>query len=266
MSRTPLELLKQSISGKVGCAVITSDINRRYFCGMKSSAGTLVVFPDEAYLIIDFRYIEKARKTVKNCNVILQDKLFLQINELINKHGAKSVSVEAETMTIAELARISEKLDAEIDSTSTLSEIIKSIRVIKSDEDIAKISMAQKIAEEGFKHILEIARAGITERDLQLELDFFMLKHGAEDMSFDTIALAGENTSLPHGVPSDKKIENGEFVLLDFGAVVDGWHSDMTRTFCAGIPSEEMKFVYETVLNAQNAALAAVKSGISGDA
>ncbi len=264
MSRYPLEILKEKLSKISDCAIITNDINRRYFTGMKSSAGTVVVFPDEAYLIIDFRYIEKAQKTVKNCNVIMQEKLFEQINHLVSKHGAKTVLIESESMTVSELSKFKAKLNAQIDSSDNLSEIIKSIRVIKSDEEIEKISQAQKIAELGFEHILEIARPGISERDIRLELDYFMLKNGAEALSFDTIAISGKNTSLPHGTPSDKKIENGEFVLLDYGAVVDGWHSDMTRTFCVGTPDKEMKYVYDTVLEAQKSALEKVKSGITG--
>lgn len=114
--------------------------------------------------------------------------------------------------------------------------------------------------------MLDFIRVGRTEKEIQLELDYYMLKNGAEALSFDTIALSGSNTSLPHGVPSDKKVESGEFVLMDFGATYDGWHSDMTRTVCVGKPSDKMKSVYETVLTAQLSALDAVKAGMSGKA
>ena len=99
---------------------------------------------------------------------------------------------------------------------------------------------AQRIAEKGFEHILDFVKEGKTEREVQLELDYFMLRNGAEELSFDTIALSGSNTSLPHGVPSDKPIQTGDFVLLDFGAVVNGYHSDMTRTFCVGEPTDKI--------------------------
>ena len=123
---------------------------------------------------------------------------------------------------------------------------------------------AQRIAEKGLEHILDIVRPGMTEREVRLELDNYMLRNGAEELSFDTIALSGSNTSLPHGVPSDKKIQAGEFVLLDFGAVVNGYHSDMTRTFCIGEPSEKRRRVCDIVLKAQLAALDAVKAGMTG--
>ena len=136
--------------------------------------------------------------------------------------------------------------------------------MVKTQQEIDLMIKAQRIAEKGFEHILDFVSAGKTEREVQLELDYYMLSNGAEELSFDTIALSGKNTSLPHGVPTDKPIEQGEFVLLDFGAVVQGYHSDMTRTFCVGEPTDKMRKVYQIVLDAQLAAIKAVKTGISG--
>lgn len=249
------------------CALITSDINRRYFTGMKSSAGTILLFRERAYFIIDFRYIEKAKKLLAGdsfIKVVLQDKLYEQINHYINKYSAKSIAIESMSVTISELEKLKGKISAEIDSSDTLSNSINSLRMIKSPEEIEKMIKAQHIAEEGFEHMLGFVHEGISEREMQLELDFYMLSHGAEALSFDTIALSGKNTSLPHGVPSDKRVEKGDFVLLDFGAVVDGYHSDMTRTFCVGQPTDKMKEVYDIVLKAQLAALSAVKAGMKG--
>ena len=159
-----------------------------------------------------------------------------------------------------------QKLNAEVIADTKLAEIIREIRTVKSQEQIDKIIKAQRIAEKGFAHMLDFIKVGRTEKEIQLELDYYMLKNGAEALSFDTIALSGSNTSLPHGVPSDKKVESGEFVLMDFGATYDGWHSDMTRTVCVGKPSDKMESVYETVLTAQLSALDAVKAGMSGKA
>ncbi len=260
---THIERLRQSLD-EHSCALIDSDINRRYFTGMKSSAGTLLVFRDAAYFIIDFRYIEKARKTAHSCEVILQDKLYEQICALIEKHGAKRVLIDSSVCTVKQLAALKSRLSCEIVSDDTLSERTSSLRIVKTREELDKMIAAQRIAEKGLAHISEFIREGRTEKEIQLELDYYMLSHGAEALSFDTIALSGPNTSLPHGVPSDKKVKNGEFVLLDFGAVVDGWHSDMTRTLCVGEPSEEMRKVYDIVLRAQKAGLEAVRAGISG--
>ncbi len=265
---TAVERLRSRLSEKdIQGAVICSDVNRRYFTGMKSSAGTLVVFPERAYLIIDFRYIEKARNTVTDCEVILQKPakgVYQQIQELCDRHGAEQLAVEADRMTLAEADRLAEELDCTLDMSDALSDIITAIRLVKTPEELERMIAAQRIAEQGLEHMYEFVREGVTEREIQLELDFYMLSHGAEALSFDTIALSGVNTSMPHGVPSDKPVKRGEFVLLDFGAVVDGYHSDMTRTFCVGEPDDEMRKVYDIVLEAQKRGIAAVKAGIKG--
>ena len=262
MSR--LERLFEGYNG-ADCAVITSDVNRRYFTGMKSSAGTVVAFPDKAYLLIDFRYIEKARATVMDAEVIEQKRLYPQINELLERHGAKSFAIESETMTVRELNTYRlffPKMT--IDDSDALSNAISAMRSVKDADELECIRKAQKIAEDALKELLPQIRPGATERGLALELNRLMFEKGAEDLSFETIVLSGTNTSMPHGVPSDKVIENGEFVLMDFGAVWNGYHSDMTRTVCVGEPSDEMRKVYDIVLEAQLAGIEAAKTGIIG--
>ncbi len=262
MSR--LERLFEGYNG-ADCAVITSDVNRRYFTGMKSSAGTVVAFPDKAYLLIDFRYIEKARATVMDAEVIEQKRLYPQINELLERHGAKSFAIESETMTVRELNTYRlffPKMT--IDDSDALSNAISAMRSVKDADELECIRKAQKIAEDALKELLPQIRPGATERGLALELNRLMFEKGAEDLSFETIVLSGTNTSMPHGVPSDKVIENGEFVLMDFGAVWNGYHSDMTRTVCVGEPSDEMRKVYDIVLEAQLAGIEAAKAGIMG--
>jgi Xaa-Pro aminopeptidase len=232
---------------------------------MKSSAGTLIVFPDKSVFVIDFRYIEKAKKTVKNAEVVLEKPDSLgQIRDILNENSAHTAAVNSNVCTVAKLNGYRKRLGVEIVSDDRLAKAVSEIRLVKTPDEIQKIIAAQRIAEKGFEHILDFIKVGRTEREVQLELDFYMLSHGAEALSFDTIALSGKNTSLPHGVPSDKPIESGDFVLLDYGAVVDGYHSDMTRTVCVGQPSEEMEYVYNTVLKAQLAALDFARSGIGG--
>ncbi len=264
---TAIERLMSMLPAELDCALICSDINRRYFTGMRSSAGTLLCFREGAYLIIDFRYIEKARAVVKGCEVILRDNLYSQIKELLVRHGAKTVACEAMELTLSRFDQLRENLEgaAELDGTGTLSKAIYACRTVKTAEEADKIRQAQAIAEEAFRHILGFVRAGISERDVQLELDFKMLRLGAEELSFPTIALTGAATSMPHGVPSAERIiKKGDFVLMDYGAVVDGYHSDMTRTVAVGEPSDEMKRVYDIVLTAQEKALSEVRSGMTG--
>lgn len=266
---TRIERLQQFIKSdeSVQAAVICSDINRRYFTGMKSSAGTLLVFPESAYLIIDFRYIEKARAVVTDCQVILQQGgggLYKQIRQLCDENGVDTFSVETDRMTISECERLKEETGLNADTADSLAKAISEIRVIKTPDELEKMIAAQRIAEQGLMYMYDFIRPGVTEREIQLELDHYMLSNGAEALSFDTIALSGVNTSMPHGVPSDKKVEQGEFVLMDFGAVVDGYHSDMTRTVCVGEPSSKMREVYDIVLEAQQRALSAVRAGMTG--
>lgn len=250
---------------KTECALITSDINRRYFTGMKSSAGIVLAFPEKAYLLIDFRYIEKARRIVNDAEVIELKKLYPQVNELLKKHSVSKVSIESETMTVKQLSGYRHFFhDVEFDDSDALSNAIKKLRMTKDDIELAYIKKAQEIAESAFDELLPFIKTGVTEREIALELNRLLFLHGAEDLSFDTIVLSGSNTSMPHGVPSDKKVENGEFVLMDFGAVWNGYHSDMTRTVCVGEPTDEMKRVYNIVLEAQLAALQAAKAGIKG--
>lgn len=248
----------------IDCALITDDVNRRYFTEMKSSAGTIVAFRDKAYLIIDFRYIEAAQKKVKGAEVILQEKLFDQINGLIKKHGARTVAIESGSMTVSQLNMYTERIDAEIISSDALSDAISALRIVKTEDEIEKIIKAQRIAEAAFENVLNFIKPGVTEKEIGLFLDYYMLKNGAEALSFETIALTGKNTSLPHGVGGDDAVKEGSFVLMDYGATFDGYHSDMTRTVCVGKPTEKMEEVYSIVLNAQLCALEKIKAGALG--
>ena len=262
---TKFEKLFSQLPESIDCVLITSDINRRYFTGMKSSDGTVIAFRDKAYLIIDFRYIEKARATVTAAEVIEQKKLYSQLNELIRKHGAANIAVESQTLTVSRLHTLRAQLkDVEVIDTDVLSNEINALRSVKDEYELDCIKKAQAIAERAFEDILSFIHEGVTERQIALELNRLMFEYGAEDLSFETIALSGENTSMPHGVPSDKPVKNGEFVLMDYGAVYKGYHSDMTRTICVGEPDEEMRKVYNIVLEAQTAAINAAHAGMTG--
>ncbi|MFA5658581.1 MAG: aminopeptidase P family protein [Oscillospiraceae bacterium] len=260
-----LEKLFKVLPAETECVLISSDINRRYFSGMKSSAGYILAFREKGYLLIDFRYYEKAVCTVSSCDVVLMKSFKNQALELLRKHGVKKISIESDTVTVSQLDSYKNVFEGfEIDFSHNLSKAISSLRAVKSEDEIKKITAAQRIAERAFENILNFIRPGISEKEISLELDFYMLKNGAEALSFDTIALTGKNTSLPHGIPSDDTVKNGSLVLMDFGAVYDGYHSDMTRTVCVGEPDFEMREIYALVLSAQNSALEFAKEGIKG--
>lgn len=257
--------LFKSLPNEIDCAFITSDINRFYFTGMKSSAGYVLAFKEKSYLLIDFRYYEKAQQLVKSCEVILLKDFKKQANDLFFKHNVKSIAIESFTLTVSQLSDYKKIFkDYNIDSSDKLSQGINDLRIIKSQDEIAKIRNAQQIAEKAFDNVLNHIKVGKTEKEIALALDFFMLENGADALSFDTIVLTGTNTSLPHGVPSQAVMKQNDFILMDYGAVYEGYHSDMTRTICIGTPTDEMCLVYDTVLKAQTTALENAKAGIMG--
>lgn len=259
-----LEKLQQSLPDAIDCGIIVSNINRRYFTGMKSSAGILLVMRRNCYFIIDFRYYEKAKEICKNCEVLLLTDEVKQLSELFKKHDVKTIGLETSLLSINQYQQYKKNYPSVVFSEEhQFQHEINNMRLYKTEKELAWIKQAQEITDAAYTHILSKIQAGVTEREIALELDYYMLKQGAEAISFDTIVVAGKNSSLPHGVPSDYSIQNGDFITMDFGAVIQGYHSDMTRTVVMKSASEEMKRVYDTVLQAQKLALDAVKPGVS---
>ena len=259
--------LKQLLNdkGQGYCALIVSPENRKYFTEFSSSDGFLLVSADRAVFIVDGRYIEAAEKQIDACEVmLLGKKLYPQLAEILKEMNCRHLLVESTKMTVSTYNSLKGVLkNISISTDSTLDTLINSLRSIKTVGEVESIIKAQRIAEAAFQHILKFIKVGVTEKEIALELDFFMLRNGGEGLSFETIAVSGKNSSMPHGVPSDKKIENGDFITLDFGTIINGYHSDMTRTIAVGFATDEMKNVYDTVLNAQNNCLNNISAGVS---
>lgn len=257
-----IENLLQKASENFEAAIITSGENRYYLLGMRSSAGTLLIFKEKSYFIIDSRYIELAQKTVKNAEVILQGKLYAQINELLEKHKAKTVWVE-ETLALGTLNGFKNNIiGCEILLDSPLTSVVNELRSIKTKQELEYIKTAQTFTDAGFAHMCTLLAAGQKERDMAIELEHYMKLQGAEDLAFNIILVSGENSSLPHGVPGDKLIQKGDFVTMDFGSKYCGYCTDMTRTVAIGSATDEMKDVYNTVLDAQLQSLGMIKEGV----
>lgn len=256
---------KIGASKRLDAVLVVSPENRLYLTGFASSDGFLLVSAGRAFFITDSRYIEAARNAVRSCEVVLQGNTpRRQIAELFAELRAQTVGVEASRMTVRELKLLeSEPREFNIDASSETDELIGSLRLVKSKCEIASLRAAQRIAESALTDVLGFIRPGVTEREIALRLDFYMLSHGAQALSFETIAVSGKNSSMPHGVPTDKRVEKGDFVTMDFGAVVNGYHSDMTRTVAVGSVSEKQREVYETVLSAQKTALEALRPGLA---
>lgn len=258
-----IEKLLKNLPKEIDAALITSSANRFYFTGMRSSAGVILATREKAYFIIDFRYIEKAQNTAQGVEVLLEENRFEQLNALCEKNGVKTLAVEGEGLDLASFASFQKNIPAvSFVSDLSLDKAIQTCRSIKDSEEVANMQKAQDLTDETFTYILERISVGKTERDVMLDMEFYIRRLGAEKASFDFIVVSGKNSSMPHGVPTDKKIEKGDFLTMDFGCVYNGYASDMTRTIAVGSVSEEQKLVYNTVLKAQLASLAVIKNGV----
>lgn len=259
-----IEKLMKALPENADAAIITSDVNRRYFTGLGSSAGTLLAFRDAAYFIIDFRYIEVAKATVTGAEVILQDKLYEQLGELLKKHGAHTVAIETGYLTVGELDLYRTKLpDCEFSTAATLNDAILEMRSLKDESEIAAIRKAQSITDAAFLEILDFIKPGKTEKEIAAYLEYCMRRLGADGLAFETIAAGGPNSAMPHAVPGDRPLQQGDFFTMDYGAAWGGYCSDMTRTVAIGEPTDEMRKVYETVLAAQLTGIGKAVAGVS---
>lgn len=224
--------------------LVTSNSNRFYLTGFNSSAGVVLITHKKAVLFIDFRYFEKAKSTVNSCDVMLFDKGDKGICEFFNQENIKTVFVETCSVSLAKhnyYCNLFENI--KISKDNKLDDLLLKMRALKSEYELNFIKSAQELTDKTFDYILNRITVGRTEREIMLDMEFFMRSIGAEKVSFDFIVVSGKNSSLPHGVPTDKKIEKGDFVTMDFGAVVNGYCSDMTRTVAVGCVSEEQQKV-----------------------
>lgn len=247
--------------------MVTSMPNRLYVTQFRSSAGVALVTKEKNYFITDSRYIEAAGKHVTSAEIRLntpQTSVTVLTNEILRAHGVKKLGFEEQYATVEEYGRWKEKLSCEELVPAT--KLITDLRAVKDQDEINCMVSAQRIAEKALEDVFHFIKPGVTEKEISAYLQYRMLCHGAEKMSFEPIVVSGVNSSMPHGVPSDKKVEVGDFVTMDFGCVYGGYCSDMTRTVAVGYATEEMEKVYYTVLEAQKAGIAAARAGVTGKA
>lgn len=257
-----IKRLAHDLPEDMDAALITSEVNRRYYTGFVSSAGALLVTREKAVLLLDSRYVEAGGKKVTDAEVVLMTDMARQLNELFEEYKVKTVGIESGYMTVESLYSLRKVLSAQMLDDPRLNSIILKHRCVKSEEEMAEIRAAQAITDKTFIHMLDLIKPGVSEKDLQLELDYYMLRNGATGLAFETILAAGANGSMPHAVPGDNVIKEGDFVTMDFGAAHNGYCSDMTRTVAVGKITEEQEKVYNLVLDAQLAAIDAVRAGV----
>ncbi|MDR1564285.1 MAG: Xaa-Pro peptidase family protein, partial [Oscillospiraceae bacterium] len=209
--------------------LITSETNRLYYSGFNSSSGLIFAAKNGCCFMTDFRYGEAAKAKIKHMDVQIYKNRSESLKALIAEAGAKKIAIEAEKTSLSELAALQRSFpECKFITDNGLDKAIAAQRIIKSADELSKIKRAQEISEQAFLNALNHVRAGVTERDLALELEFYMRRNGASSVAFDLIVVSGENSSLPHGVPGGRALRNGDFITFDIGAVFEGYHSDMT--------------------------------------
>lgn len=249
----------RKILNKNQAALIYTPVSRQYLSGFESSLGYLFITETEAVLFVDGRYIEAAKKGAKEQ---IKVSLFTNLSEQVKRFlGGKSLLVETSN-TVADVKGFEKLFGVNIIPSENLENLLKELRIIKLDYEIDCVIKAQRIAEKAFDDVLGFIRPGVTEIEIAAELEYRMKLAGSERISFETIAVSGEKTSMPHGVPGERVIKSGDFITMDFGAVYNGYHSDMTRTIAVGKVTDEMKKVYDIVLNANLAAIERVAEGV----
>ena len=244
-------------------ALLTNPINQHYLSKFLYHDGYLLVIGERGYLITDSRYEEAARaRATHEVEVLCPDcGMLVTIAGLLEENNVKSLAIEGDSLTVSSYDRL-KSMFKDVELKRGVSAILTALRAQKDEDELACIARAQSITDAAFAHILKSLTPSMTEIEVALELEHFMRRNGSEGIAFHTIAVSGSASSLPHGVPRPCKLERG-FLTMDFGARIDGYCSDMTRTVVIGRADAEMKRLYQTVLHAQASALDAAREGVS---
>ncbi|MFD0767952.1 Xaa-Pro dipeptidase [Bacillus sp. CGMCC 1.60114] len=254
----------RSAFGEVGIdgILLTNQHSRRYMTNFTGTAGVVLISNKRALFITDFRYVEQAQKQTVGYEIVQHTGSILEeVAKQVKDLGIQKLGFEQDTLTYSSYTAYKEEVDAEFVATSG---IVEKLRLIKTDSEIKILKEAAQIADAAFEHILSFIRPGVSEIEVSNELEFFMRKQGATSSSFDIIVASGLRSALPHGVASEKLIEKGDFVTLDFGAYYKGYCSDITRTIAVGEPSDKLKEIYNIVLEAQLRGVNGIKAGLTG--
>lgn len=242
--------------------LVTKPENMQYFSGFTGGEGALVITEDEAILITDFRYTEQAEQETVGFMILRQERaLTVEAAEVLAR-CAKKILIEQNHMQLETYLALTNALT---DAAWVPTEL-DSLRIIKDEKEVELIRKAVHISDQAFSEVLSVIKVGMTEMEVAAELEYRMRRMGSERPAFPTIVASGVRGSLPHGTAANKVIEEGDFVTMDFGAVYQGYHSDITRTVCVGKASQKQKELYHIVLDAQLSGVAAVCAGKKNNA
>ncbi len=249
---------------KLDGVLLTSPHHLRYFTGFTGGEGVALVGKEGKFLFVDSRYTEAAQKEAEEFQVIEfgSGTRNQKIEEKVDELSVQSLGFENAEMNVEEYHAIKEALHQV--TWQGCSKELSGLRMVKTEEELECLRFAEQIGVDAFRAVLPQIKEGMTENELAAELEYQMRKRGAEGTSFETIAISGKKTSMPHGKPDEKKLESGDFITMDFGCRHRGYCSDMTRTVVLGKASEEQKKIYGIVKDAQMAGLSAIRAGVSG--
>ena len=264
MTKTRLAALRELLpSSSVDGLLITRPENRRYITGFTGSAGVALVSQNHAFFVTDFRYVEQATYQAPEFQIVQHGlKIEDTLCQLAQEAGIGRLGFEKDVVTFKQHETLSSALSGV--RLVPCEGLVEALREVKDENETELIRQAEAIGDAAFSHILSIMKPGMTEIDVALELEWFMRKNGAEGIGFDVIVASGPRGAMPHGVASDKKLAQGDLVVLDFGAVYNGYRGDMTRTVSLGKATSLQRRVYDIVLRAQEAALEAIAPGKTG--
>jgi Xaa-Pro aminopeptidase len=264
-----LQRLRQKLDGlEVDAVFISQPENRRYLSGFDGSAGYLLITEKDAIIATDFRYIEQVKQQSPDFRVFqIAGDMANWFPELLGGLQGQKLGFESQHVSLAMHRQMGDimKKQASPPKLVPMEGLVESLRALKDAEEIEAMAQAADISDRAFQHIEANIRAGMSERDVAWELEKFMREHGSQTVPFDLIVAAGPNAALPHARPSERAIGKGEPVLMDIGARVNGYSSDLSRTICLGQPEDNFKKVYDVVLGAQLAALELIKEGMAGE-
>ena len=252
----------------VDALLISMPENRRYMSGFTGSAGYLFISGQQAVLGTDFRYTEQAAGQAPDFQIVRISGDWSWLGDKIMETGASRLGFESHHMTVQSYQALSDALAKQLEGSKpalvATSGIAEQLRVFKDAEELAALQKAVDVADQAMESVCAIITEGMTEKEVAWRLEVAMRELGAEGPSFDTIVAAGPNGAMPHHHPSDRPIQTGEPIVIDMGAKVDGYCSDITRTICVGEPDEMFRRVYDIVLGSQLTAINTVKPGMTG--
>ncbi len=235
--------------------------NIRYLCGFTGSDGALLMTHEATYFLTDSRYWTQAEEEVREAKIIHYKKKMEGIALLLLDLNLKRIGVEGSFLTLSSYQSLKKYL-GEGAELFCLEEEMKNLRAVKDPQELDLLRSAIDLSSKSFRHMLGWMKEGALEKDLALEMEFFMKRHGAEGTGFDIIIASGQRSALPHGRASEKRIESGDLILIDFGLRAQGYHSDQTRTLVCGTPTQEQRKIYGIVQEAHDRAIEGIRPGV----